>query len=147
MINTSWGLILNVKKLNELAIPPTKANSTDAGYDLYSVEDLNIAPHQRALVHTGISMAIPNDYVGLVWPRSGLAVKHGIDVLAGVVDSGYRGEVCVVLQNHGDKIYQVRRGDRVAQMLFQKVSSFNVYVVEDLETSDRGISGFGSTGV
>lgn len=137
---------LKIKKLDELAMVPTKANETDAGYDLYSIEDINITPSERSLVRTGISMAIPRGYVGLIWPRSGLAVKHGIDVLAGVVDSGYRGEVCVVLQNHGDKIYQIRKGDRIAQILFQEISSFNVYTVEDLDGSDRGASGFGSTG-
>lgn len=139
--------VLKFKKLNEHAILPNKANQTDAGYDLYSLEDLNINPNQRALIHTGIAMAIPHGHVGLIWPRSGLAVKHGIDVLAGVIDSGYRGEICVALQNHGDKIYQVRRHDRIAQILFQKISQFDVYSVEDLDVSDRGISGFGSTGV
>ena len=139
--------VLRVKKLDESAIIPAKANITDAGYDIYSLEDLNINPNQRALIRTGIAMAIPDGHVGLIWPRSGLAVKHGIDVLAGVVDSGYRGEVCVALQNHGDKIYQVRKHDRIAQILFQKISQFNVYSVENLDESDRGVSGFGSTGV
>lgn len=137
---------LNIKKLTDNAVLPTKANSTDAGYDLYSVEDLVIKPNTRAMVHTGISMAIPANHVGLIWPRSGLAVKNGIDVLAGVVDSGYRGEVCVVLQNHGNTPYEVKSGDRIAQILFQKIEYFKLQEVESLENADRGDSGFGSTG-
>lgn len=137
---------LNIKRLTDNAVLPKKANTTDAGYDLYSVEDLVIEPNKRAMVHTGISMAIPANHVGLIWPRSGLAVKNGIDVLAGVVDSGYRGEVCVVLQNHGSTPYEVKSGDRVAQILFQKIEYFKLQEVESLENADRGDSGFGSTG-
>lgn len=137
---------LPVKKLDDKAILPKRANQTDAGYDLYSIEECDIHPSERKMIHTGISMAIPNNYVGLIWPRSGLAVKHGIDVLAGVVDSGYRGEVCVVLQNHGDKVYKVREGDRIAQILFQQIEYFKIEESDSLEDADRGGSGFGSTG-
>ena len=78
---------------------PTRANKTDAGYDLYALEDLEIGPVNQKLVKTGISMAIPKGYVGLIWPRSGLAYKHGLDVFAGVIDSGYRGDIGVILYN------------------------------------------------
>lgn len=137
---------LPVKKLNDKAILPKRANQTDAGYDLYSIEDCEINPHERKMIHTGISMAIPNNYVGLIWPRSGLAVKHGIDVLAGVVDSGYRGEICVILQNHDNEVYKISAGDRIAQMLFQKIEYFQIQESDSLENADRGGSGFGSTG-
>lgn len=137
---------LRIKKLEDSAVLPKKANESDAGYDLYSIEDKTIEPNQRMMIRTGISMAIPNNYVGLIWPRSGLAVKHGIDVLAGVVDSGYRGEVCVVLQNHGHQPYKISSGDRIAQILFQKIEFFQLEEVENLEEADRGDSGFGSTG-
>jgi dUTP pyrophosphatase len=98
------------------------------------------------MIKTGISMAIPDGYVGLIWPRSGLAVKHGLDTMAGVVDSGYRGEVCVVLQNHGYEPYNVKAGDRIAQILFQSILSVQMIETEELNNSDRGQSGFGSSG-
>jgi dUTP pyrophosphatase len=91
-------------------------------------------------------MAIPEGYAGLIWPRSGTAVKAGLDVLAGVVDSGYRGEVCVVLQNHSDTDYTIKKGDRAAQMLIQKVGCVTVLLVSSLDETDRGTGGFGSTG-
>lgn len=137
---------LKIKKLDNTAVIPQKSNYTDAGYDLYSTENKTIQKNQREVIKTGIAMSIPNNYVGLIWPRSGLALKHGIDVLAGVIDSGYRGEVCVVLQNHGSMPYEVKAGDRIAQILFQKVEYFKIENVEELDVADRGDSGFGSTG-
>lgn len=137
---------LSVMKLEDGATLPSRSNLSDAGYDLYAVEETVIPARGRALVRTGISMAIPSGYAGLIWPRSGTAVKAGLDVLAGVVDSGYRGEVCVVLQNHSDSDYTVRVGDRAAQMLIQNVSSVNIEQVETLDDSDRGTGGFGSSG-
>lgn len=138
---------LKIKKLDDKAIMPQQSNDTDAGYDLFSIESKTIQPGQRAMIHTGIAMAIPNNYVGLIWPRSGLALKNGIDVLAGVVDSGYRGEACVVLQNHGTLPYEIHAGFRIAQILFQKVEYFRFQEVEELNEADRGDSGFGSSGV
>lgn len=137
---------INVVRLNGSAVVPSRSNPTDAGYDLYSIEPKVIKPGKRQLVKTGISMSIPVNYVGLIWPRSGLAVKHGIDTMAGVIDSGYRGEICVVLQNHGEDDYVVNTGDRVAQILFQKVECVYFDEVNSLEDSDRGASGFGSSG-
>lgn len=137
---------INFIKMSEKAQEPKRSNDTDAGYDLYSIEDKTIKPKSRAMIKTGISMAIPSGFVGLIWPRSGLAVKHGIDTLAGVIDSGYRGEICVVLQNHGDKSYEVKSGDRVAQMLFQSVECVYFNEVDDLQESQRGNGGFGSSG-
>jgi len=91
-------------------------------------------------------LGIPSGYVGLIWPRSGLAVKKGIDTLAGVVDSGYRGEVCVVLQNHGDEPVVIEIGDRIAQLLVQAIGCVSIGEVTSMDESDRGTGGFGSTG-
>jgi dUTP pyrophosphatase len=95
---------------------------------------------------TGLSFEIPEGYVGLVWPRSGLSIKEGVDVLAGVVDSGYRGEVMVCLLNTGVRYVKIKEGDRIAQILFQEVPEFQLQEVEILQNSDRGEGGFGSSG-
>jgi dUTP pyrophosphatase len=138
---------LRVKKLDPEAIIPTKANRTDAGYDLYALKDVEIPAINHKLIKTGISMAIPEGYVGLIWPRSGLAYKNGLDVFAGVIDSGYRGDVGVILYNSRvTSHYQVKKGDRIAQILFQKVKSFDLVEVDNLDDSARGRGGFGSTG-
>lgn len=148
MPSYSYSLIdkLKIMKLEEEAILPSKANSNDAGYDLYALEDTTIPSRGRALIRTGIAMAIPDGCVGLIWPRSGLAAKSGIDVLAGVIDSGYRGEICVLLQNHTDYEYIVRKGNRAAQMLIQQVLSPSILLVDNLDESKRGTGGFGSSG-
>jgi len=139
---------LKVKKLDPEAIIPTRANKTDAGYDLYALEDVEIPAINHRLIKTGISMAIPVGYVGLIWPRSGLAYKSGLDVFAGVIDAGYRGDVGVILYNSRvNNHYQVKKGDRIAQILFQKVKTFNLVEVDDLDESQRGEGGFGSSGV
>jgi len=137
---------LKVLKLSENAIVPSRANESDAGYDLYALEDTIIPSRNRAMVKTGIAIAIPFNHVGLIWPRSGLALKAGLDVLAGVIDSGYRGEVCVILQNHVNEHYHIKSGDRIAQLLIQKVSSPDIKIVSELNESDRGTGGFGSSG-
>ena len=137
-----------VKKLDPAATLPTKANDTDAGYDLYALEDSEIGANNHKLIKTGISMAIPKGYVGLIWPRSGLAYKSGLDVFAGVIDAGYRGDVGVILYNSRvSNHYQVKKGDRIAQILFQKVKTFDLVEVDDLDDSQRGQGGFGSSGV
>ena len=138
---------IKVKRLNEDSIIPTKANHSDAGWDLYSIDNLLIEPNSRALVKTGISFAIPDGHVGLIWPRSGMAVKYGIDVYAGVIDAGYRGEVSVCLFNSSDKDFYIQQGDRIAQILFQTVSQNKLIEVSDLSHSDRGQEGFGSSGI
>ena len=138
---------VRVKKLNDSATIPTKANHLDAGWDLYSTEQVLIESNERTIVKTGIALHIPDRYVGLIWPRSGMAVKYGIDVFAGVSDAGYRGEVGVCLYNSSDKDFYVQKGDRIAQILFQKVSQHNMIEVQSLEDSERGEGGFGSSGV
>ena len=140
------GKTIKVKKIEEQAIVPTRSNSDDAGWDLYSITTRPIAPSQRVTIRTGISLEIPEEYVGLIWPRSGMSVKNGIDVLAGVVDSGYRGEIKVCLLNTSREWMDIKEGDRIAQILFQQVPHFQLQEVDILQNSDRGEGGFGSTG-
>ena len=137
---------VRVKILNEKGCVPTRAHDTDAGWDLYSSENLQIMPDHRRLVSTSISLAIPEGHVGLVWPRSGLSVRKGIDVFAGVIDSGYRGEVKVCLFHSGATIFDINEGDRIAQILIQKISDCKMVGVDSLDGSDRGDGGFGSSG-
>ena len=126
----------------------TYAHEGDAGADLRSVEDTIIAPNSRILVHTGLHMAIPVGYVGMVCPRSGFALKQGVTVLnaPGIVDSGYRGEVGVILLNTSEQTVTVRKGDRIAQMVFVPYARMAFEHVESLPETDRGEGGFGSTG-
>lgn len=137
---------MKVKRLSETAILPTRGSTEAAGLDLYADEGAMLPPGTRATIPTGVSVAIPEDMVGLIWPRSGMAVKHGIDVLAGVIDADYRGEIAVVLQNHGQEVVTIRQGDRIAQMIVQRYERENVFEVDELPASDRGAGGFGSTG-
>lgn len=117
-----------------------------AGADLYANEALTLAPGERAAVATGLRIEIPPGHAGLVWPRSGLAVRHGIDTLAGVIDSDYRGEVRVVLVNHGREAFQVEPGDRIAQLVVQKVERAAFVSARELAGTVRAESGFGSSG-
>lgn len=129
---------------------PRYAKDGDAGVDLRSTEKLALEPGQRALVKTGIAIALPAGYVGLVHPRSGLAVKHGITVVnaPGTIDSGYRGEIMVCLLNTDrSESFSIERGDRIAQLIIQKYEHANFRQVEELEISARGSTGFGSSGV
>jgi dUTP pyrophosphatase len=138
---------IRVRRLSESAIIPTKANSSDAGWDLYAAEDAIIDPMNRELVSTQIAMAIPEGFVGLIWDRSGMAAKRGVHRFAGVIDSGYRGEIKVCLWNASDKYCIVTKGERVAQILFQQVPSFTLKEVSTLEETERGEGGFGSSGL
>lgn len=129
---------------------PTYAHDGDAGVDLRSAIDCVIEPGHRALVPTGISIAIPEGYVGLVHPRSGLAIKHGISMVntPGTIDAGYRGEIHVILINHDlNERFVISRFDRIAQLVIQKVERASFELVERLPESVRGDGGFGSSGV
>lgn len=127
---------------------PTYAREGDAGADLRSTEDLVIRPGETKLVKTGVRLGLPDGYVGLVCSRSGLALKSSVFVLnaPGVVDSGYRGEVGVILHNSGFNNFEVKRGDRVAQLMIQKFSIPEWTRRSDLDETARGAGGFGSTG-
>jgi len=135
-----------IKKLEESATIPTRATDMDAGYDLYSIKDGIVPAGGRKVVSTGIAIAIPPPYYGRIAPRSGLAVKRGIDVLAGVIDGGYRGEVGVVLQNLSDDDFPYKKGDRVAQLILEQCNTIGWVELEELEDSIRSDGGFGSTG-
>ena len=127
---------------------PIYSNPGDAGADLKSTENVVIPARGRALVKTGVKIALPNGFVALVHPRSGLAAKHGITVLntPGTVDAGYRGEIMVTLYNSSDEDFEVSRGDRIAQIVIQQVEHANFVSVMELPESERGARGFGSTG-
>jgi dUTP pyrophosphatase len=126
---------------------PDYGSTGAAGADLRASEALVIPPGSRAAVPTALRLAIPEGHAGLVWPRSGLAVRHGIDTLAGVIDSDYRGEVKVVLVNHGDQPFAIAPGDRIAQLLLHRVERAGFFRATSVEDTDRGQGGFGSTGV
>lgn len=139
--------MIKIKKLHELAIIPKRNNESDAGADLYSVQDITIPPLSRTLVSTGISLEIPTGFYGRIAPRSGLAVNHGIDVLAGVCDSSYRGEIRVVLINTDkDKSFEITYGDKIAQLIIEQHFNFDFKEVDELCESNRGNNGFGSSG-
>jgi deoxyuridine 5'-triphosphate nucleotidohydrolase len=135
-----------IKKLREDAQLPTRGSTQAAGLDLYSVEEKVIAPGHRALVKTGISVAVEQGTYFRIAPRSGLALKHGIDTMAGVVDSDYRGEICVILVNLADTPFSVMKGDRIAQGIVEIIQLADVVEVENLDSTTRGTNGFGSTG-
>jgi len=125
------------------------AHDGDAGADLTASEAVVIEPGGRALVHTGISMAIPQGYAGFVLPRSGLAIRMGVTVVnaPGLIDSGYRGELMIGLINHGDETFEILPGDRIAQLVIMAVERPEYVYVEELKRTSRGEAGFGSTGV
>ncbi len=136
-----------VKKLHHDAKLPTYAHSFDAGMDLYSVEDFSVKSGEIIAVPTGIAMEIPKGYVGLIWDKSGLALKSGVKTMGGVVDSGYRGEIKVILTNLSSDALEIKKGQKIAQMLIQKVEQCEVHEVEKLSETDRAEKGFGSTGL
>lgn len=137
---------LYIKRLTKTAVLPTRAHTDDAGLDLYADAPITVPAGDRALVPTGIAIAVPPAHVGLIWPRSGMAWKQGIDVGAGVVDCGYRGEVKVLLFNHDAFPLRIQAGDKVAQLLIQVVASPHAEEVAELPDSGRGENGFGSSG-
>lgn len=138
---------MRVKVLDPGATLPKRQTPGSAGYDLATNEHFEILPGQRRLVRTGLSIAVPDGTYGRVAPRSGLAVKYGIQTLAGVIDSDYRGELGVVLINHGSEPFRAIRGDRIAQLVIERVDTPDVQVVDDLDDTSRGEGGFGSTSV
>ena len=142
-------MTLGFKRIHPEATLPAYAHASDAGMDVRSVEDLTIPAGRRALVHTGLVMELPLGYEAQVRPRSGLALKHGITVLntPGTIDAGYRGEVGVILANFGDADFAVKKGDKIAQIVIAPVTQPEIVEVADVNATDRGAGGFGSTGV
>jgi dUTP pyrophosphatase len=141
-------LEINVKKLTENATIPTQGTKFAAGYDLYAAEDAVVVCGTRKLIKTNISMEITPGYYGRIAPRSGLAYKSGIDVLAGVIDSDYRGDIGVILYNTDKNIdFEIKKGDRIAQIIFEACYSATLNTVENLDNTLRQGGGYGSTGV
>mmetsp|Transcript_25267 Transcript_25267/g.38798 ORF Transcript_25267/g.38798 Transcript_25267/m.38798 type:complete len:195 (+) Transcript_25267:211-795(+) len=138
---------LLVKRLSTNAVIPTRGSDLSAGYDLSAAKAMTIAPGDRAVVPTDLSIACPAGTYGRVAPRSGLTVKKGIHVGAGVIDADYRGAVGVVLFNLGKEDFEIQPGDRIAQLVLEQVLMVPVVEVEDLDKTVRGSGGFGSTGV
>jgi len=137
---------LRVKFLSLSAHIPTRAHEGDAGYDLYSSENVIVPARGRKLIHTHICVSIPKNTYGRVAPRSGLAVKFGLDVGAGVIDENYNGEIFVLLFNHSDADYSVKIGDRIAQLILIHIVTPEIRVVDNLSFTERGDGAFGSSG-
>lgn len=138
---------LKIKKLDPEARIPECAIGGDAAMDLYSIEDMIVKSGDLIPCKTGIAMAIPEGYAGLIWDKSGIALKNGIKTMGGVIDSNYRGEVAVIMKNLSEKDYEISRGDKIAQILIQKVECPMIEEVEELNDTERGKGGFGSTGI
>ncbi len=140
---------LRIKLLDKTLKMPRYAHRGDAGIDLCSRIDCTLEPLQRMLVPTGIKVAIPDGYAGFIQPKSGLAIKRGIGLInsPGLIDSGYRGEVCAILINlDGDNSFEIKKGDKICQMVIQRIEEVEIQEVEELDLTSRGIGGFGSTG-
>lgn len=142
-------MVLRFKRIHPDAVLPAYAHESDAGMDIRSVEDLVIPVGHRALVHTGLVMLLPPMYEAQVRPRSGLALKAGVTVLntPGTIDSGYRGEVGVILANFGERDFEVKKGDKIAQIVIAPVTQPQIVETDEVDDTDRGAGGFGSTGV
>lgn len=137
---------LEFMRLDAAAKLPTRGSQFAAGLDLYSIENVHIKAHARMIVRTGLSVAIPHGFYGRIAPRSGLAVRHGLDVLAGVIDSDYRGEIMCALVNHGDEPIEIAAETRVAQLIIEAIATPDPVWCDDLSETERGKAGFGSTG-
>lgn len=137
---------LTFKRLDPRATLPTRGSSQSAGLDLFCIEDVSIEPTGRALVATGLAVAIPEGYYGRVAPRSGLASKQGLDVLAGVIDADYRGEILCLLHNTGDKTIHLAARSKICQLIIEKIITPTAVWADDISETDRGSGGFGSTG-
>lgn len=140
------GQSLRFKKLDGDAKLPTRGSASAAGLDLYSIEAVCLPPNQRSLVRTGLAVAIPEGFYGRLAPRSGLATKKGLDVLAGVIDADYRGEIQCLLHNTSDGIVELPAQTKICQLIIEKIITPTPVLVEDLTNTPRGGGGFGSTG-
>lgn len=137
---------LGFKQLDPNAKLPTRGSAAAAGLDLYSIDDLSLACGQRVLARTGLAVAIPEGFYGRVAPRSGLAMKNGLDVLSGVIDADYRGEIGCLLYNTGDKAIELPKHTKICQLIIEKIITPVAVWSEDLTVTARGAGGFGSTG-
>jgi dUTP pyrophosphatase len=138
---------IKVKKIHPEAKIPSYAHPGDAGFDVHACEDLVLNPGERKLVTTGLAFEIPDGFVALVWDKSGLAKNHGITNLAGVIDSGFRGESNVLLYNISDKPFTIEKGNKIAQILIKRVERAEFEEADELSDTSRGAGGWGSTGI
>ncbi len=138
---------IQIKKIHPDAIAPKFALKGDVGMDLYSTQDAVLKPSERISCQTGIAIGMPAGYAGLIWDKSGISQKSGIKTLGGVIDSNYTGEWFIGLVNLGQEDYVIGKGQKIAQVLFQKVEIPEIEEVEELENTNRGAGAFGSTGV
>lgn len=139
---------LKIKKIDDKAILPSYAHEGDAGLDLYAVKELILNPGERGLIHTGIQIELPKNTEAQIRPRSGLALKNGITTLnsPGTIDEGYRGEIGVILINHGNEVFKVEQGMKIAQMVIKPVFKVNIIEASELSDTERSEKGFGSSG-
>jgi dUTP pyrophosphatase len=137
---------LKIKRLDPEAKLPTYAHDGDAGMDIYSLETYTLKPHERKGFKTGLSFEMDKEFVGLIWDKSGLAIKHGLKVMGGVLDSNYRGELILGILNTSEKEYTIEKGDKIAQLLIQRIETAQIEEVDELSDTDRGQGGLGSTG-
>lgn len=137
---------LKFKRLDERATLPTRGSTLSAGLDLYSIEQISIGPQARVVARTGLSVAVPEGCYGRVAPRSGLAVNYGLDVLAGVIDSDYRGEILCALYNTSNVLIQLDAGTKICQLIIEKIITPSATWADSLSETARGAGGFGSTG-
>lgn len=142
-------LILKIKKIHEDAIIPKYAHNDDSGMDLFSIEEKIIKPNETVLIKTGIQIELPENTEAQIRPRSGLALKNSITVLntPGTIDEGYRGEICIILINHGKEDFEVKKQSKIAQMVIMPVLRPEILLEDNLSNTERSEKGFGSTGV
>lgn len=139
-------MLIYFKQLDPRAVLPQRGSMLAAGLDICGIEEVKIGPRQRAMARTGLAVAIPPGFYGRVAPRSGLAVKSGLDVLAGVIDSDYRGEIVCVLYNTGDETIKLPAGSKICQLIIEQIITPDATWATDLDETARGAGGFGSTG-
>lgn len=137
--------VLRFKKLDDRAVLPQRGSVLAAGLDVCSIEDIQLGPKQRTMAKTGLAVAVPIGFYGRIAPRSGLASKHGLDVLAGVIDSDYRGEICCLLYNTGDEPIKLAAGSKICQLILEQIITPEAAWAAELDETGRGSGGFGST--
>ena len=138
--------VLRFKQLDSRAMLPRRGSVLAAGLDVCSIEEINLGPRQRGMARTGLAVAIPPGFYGRIAPRSGLAAKNGLDVLAGVIDSDYRGEICCLLYNTGDEPINLPAGSKICQLIIEQIITPETAWATELDETARGAGGFGSTG-
>ncbi len=136
---------LLVERINPEAKLPEKAHQSDAGYDLFAVENVSIPPYGQAKIGTGIKMAIPQNFAGLIWDKSSLAAQ-GLKTMGGVIDSGYRGEIIIIAKNLTEEFFNITKGQKVAQIIIQEIGNIPLVETKIFDSTERKDAGFGSTG-